>query len=68
MNTQQTQGSVEITDVQKAELLRLKAYYPFRIVFGVVDKDTHEFSAYCKTTMHTANKLAREGHAVFLVK
>jgi hypothetical protein len=52
------------TDAQKTELANLKNWFPFRIVFGVIDCATGEFSAYAKTTMHTANNLARKGHLV----
>lgn len=57
-----------LSPTQYNELKRYKQYFPYRIVFGVIDKDTGEFVVYTKTTMHTANRLAREGHAVFLYK
>lgn len=57
-----------LNEQQERELRRLKQYFPFRIVFGVIDKDTAEFSAYAKTTMRTANTLSRKGHAVFVLK
>ena len=56
-----------MTNEQLAELKRLKEYYPYRIVFGVLRK-TGEFEAWAKTTMHSANKLAREGHIVWVFK
>jgi len=52
------------TEQNKAELSNLKNWFPYRIVFGVIDSVTGEFSAYAKTTMHTANNLARKGHHV----
>lgn len=52
------------TNSQKTELANLKNWFPYRIVFGVIDNVTGEFSAYAKTTMHTANNLARKGHLV----
>lgn len=55
---------MEFTEVQIQELSNLKNWFPFRIVFGVIDKANGEFSAYAKTTMHTANNLARKGHLV----
>lgn len=57
-----------MTNEQTQEAMRMKQYFPFRIVFGVIDRDTKEFSVYAKPTMHTANKLAREGHSVWVVK
>lgn len=57
-----------LTDQQSQELKRLKQHFPYRIVFGVIDKDTGAFEAYAKTTMHTANSLTRKGHAVFLLQ
>jgi hypothetical protein len=58
------QNTLMFTESQIKELANLKGYMPFRIVFGCIDKATGEFSAYAKTTMHTANKLARQGHHV----
>lgn len=55
---------MNLTPEQIAELARLKDYFPYRIVFAVIYKDTGVFEAWCKTTMHTANRLAREGHQV----
>lgn len=52
------------TEKQTQELANLKNWFPYRIVFGAIDSVTGEFSAYAKTTMHTANKLARQGHHV----
>lgn len=57
-----------LNNEQAQELRRLKQYFPYRIVFGVLNKDTGEFAAYAKLTKHTANKLAREGHQVFLLQ
>jgi hypothetical protein len=55
---------MNLTANQTQELANLKNWFPYRIVFGVIDKATGEFSAYAKTTMHTANNLARKGHLV----
>lgn len=52
---------------QLAELQRLKSYFPFRIVFGVLKADG-TFEAHARATRHTANKLARDGHQVFILK
>lgn len=57
-----------LTQQQVNEISRVKAYFPYRIVFGVVDKDTGEFFVYAKPTKHTMNKLAREGHQVFTLQ
>lgn len=54
------------TPEQVAECARLKAYFPYRIVYGVIDKDSGEFHASAQPTMRRANKLAREGHHVFI--
>lgn len=56
---------MELTQQQTQELQRLKAYFPYRIVFGVIHQDG-SFEAYAKTTMHTANHLARKGASVFI--
>ena len=55
----------ELTEAQIAEMRRTKQYFPYRIVFGVLDKDTGEFSVWAKPTKHAMNRLVREGHAVF---
>ena len=59
---------MELTDNQQADVMRLKAYFPYRIICGIVDKNTSEFSASAFTTMRTPNKLAREGHKVIIFK
>lgn len=53
-----------ITEQQKAELIRLKAYFPFRIVFGVLATDG-SFQVYANTDKRIMNKLARQGNQVF---
>ena len=53
-----------ITESEIKELERLKMYFPYRHVFGVVDKNTNQFSAYACKTKHQANKKTREGHYV----
>ncbi len=56
-----------MTQEQIAELKRLKEYFPYRIIFGVIDKNTGEFGAWAKPTKHVMNRLIREGHKVFLL-
>ena len=55
------------TESQIQELQHLKNWFPYRIVFGVIDAGTGEFNAYAKTTMHTANRLARQGNFVAIL-
>ena len=57
-----------LTESQISELKRLKAYYPYRIVFGVIDKQSGEFTTWCKTTKHAMNAQARKGNQVFELK
>jgi len=57
-----------MNELQIAEMRRMKMYFPYRIVFGVIDKDTNEFFVYSKPTKHVANRLAREGHAVYMME
>jgi hypothetical protein len=57
-----------LNDHQANEMARMKAYFPYRIVFGVIDKDTGEFFVYAKPTRHTMNKMVREGHQVFTLQ
>ena len=57
-----------LTESQLVELQNLKSHYPYRIIYGMVDRDTHKFEAYAVTSMRIPNKLAREGHAVVIFK
>ena len=57
-----------MNEAQIAELARLKAYFPFSIVYGVLHKDTGEFEACKCVTMARPNRLAREGHSVYLIE
>ena len=57
---------MELNQQQTQELQRLKAYFPFRIVFGVIHKDG-SFQSYAKRTMHVANRLSRDGASVFIL-
>jgi hypothetical protein len=57
----------KLTDEQKAELSRLKQFYPFRIVYGVVDKNSGVFSLFASYTRRGMMKAVRDGHAVFLI-
>ena len=56
-----------LTPQQTAELQRIKQWFPHRIVFGVIDKDTREFAVWATPTMHAAKRLACEGHTVLMV-
>ena len=57
-----------MTEEQQETLFALKRAKPFAIVFGVIDKDSGEFSAYIKYDRRLMNKKARQGHAVFEAK
>ena len=56
----------QLTEEQMRQLQRLKAYFPYRVVFGVLDKDTGAFEARAGRTMAAANNAARKGHLVFV--
>ena len=49
---------------QLAELKRLKAYFPYRIIYGAIKGE--EFQASAVTSKRIPNQLAREGWAVWL--
>jgi len=57
-----------LTSEQRQELARLQAYYPYRIIYGMIDKDSGEFFASAVISMRIPNKMAREGHKVFVLK
>lgn len=48
------------SDMQIAELRRLKEYFPYRVVFGALSP-AGEFEANAQPTKRRAMKLAREG-------
>ena len=50
---------------QLAEMQRLKQYFPFRIVWGMFDKVTGEWSTQANSTCHRMNRASRDGHRVF---
>lgn len=60
-------GGSEPTAEQQAELARLKAWFPFRIVYGAISPDGVWESA-AVTTMRQPNALARKGWQVWTVK
>lgn len=53
-----------LSEAQLAELARLKAWYPYRIVYGALHPETGEWRCGAVTTMHAPNKLARAGWSV----
>lgn len=55
-----------LTPSQQAEITRLQAHFPFAIVGGWIDKDSGEFGLIKAATRHKINRLAREGHEVYL--
>lgn len=59
---------MELTKNQIEELKVLKNCCPFRIIYGMTDKDTNQFSCYAVQSMRIPNKLSREGHNVFVAK
>jgi hypothetical protein len=61
------ESAPELTQEQAEEMKRVKGWFPYRIVFGVLRK-TGEFEVWAKPTMHAANKLNREGHTIWLLK
>lgn len=57
----------EPNETQKAELLRIKRMLPFRIAWGMFDKDTGEWSVSASFDRRAANKATRQGHTVFIL-
>lgn len=55
----------EITQKHMHEMDRLKSYFPFRIVFAIVDKDG-SVDIQCRKTMRVANDAARAGKKVMI--
>lgn len=57
-----------MTEAQINEMRRVKSYFPFRRVFAVIRKETGKFEVHAMATLARANKLAREGHQVFIME
>jgi hypothetical protein len=64
--TQAAKQEEQMSAEQERQLLRLKAYFPYRIVFGWIENG--EFYTGAVATMHKPNKLAREGKEVWIIK
>ena len=63
-NSLQTTAREVVSDALAKELVRMKGYFPFRIVWGYVGEDgqAHVFADY---TRRKLMKAAREGKLVF---
>lgn len=59
---------MELTNTQMAEVIRLKQHYPARIIYCMIDKDTKQFTCSAVLNMRIPNKLAREGHQIFIAR
>lgn len=53
-----------MTDQQKQEIILMKTRLPFRIVWGMINKDTQEFSVHADYDKRKMNKAIRAGHHV----
>lgn len=54
---------MELPDTVLVDMKRVKAYYPYRIVFAAFEGET--WNVYAKTTKHVMNRLLREGITVW---
>ena len=59
---------MDLTQEQTNELLRVKQWKPYAIIFGWINKDTGEFIGSFATSMRIPNKLTREGQTVFILR
>ena len=59
---------MELSAQQESEMARLKTYYPYRIIYAMIHKDTKKFSCYAVTSMRIPNKFTRDGHEIFIVR
>jgi hypothetical protein len=57
----------QLTKENEQELIRLKQYFPYRIIFGVILPDG-EFKMYAVNTKHKLNKFLKLGYPIFQVK
>ena len=58
---------MELTTEQNAELSRLKAHFPYRVVWGAIHPETHEWVASANTSKRQMNSYVRKGWTVFQV-
>jgi hypothetical protein len=56
-----------VSDAEMAEMQRMKAYYPYRIVFGIRDAGG-KLDVQCAHDMRRPNKAVREGKTVVVFK
>lgn len=56
-----------MSDEQRKEMMTMKSYFPFRIVWSKIDKNTGAFEVFANSTKHGMNKAVREGHLVWMV-
>ena len=66
MKTESAPATLE--PIQLAELQRLKSYFPYRIVWGMIDKETGAWEAIASQTKRHLNKAIRDGHAIFTLQ
>jgi hypothetical protein len=53
-----------MTEEQINEIVLMKTRLPFRIVWGMLHKDTYAFSVHAHYTKRQMNKAVRDGHYV----
>ena len=63
--TTQEAPSQETLALMAREMARCKAYFPFRIVFGVVYAGTQTWEVHTCRNNRRKNALARAGHTVY---
>jgi hypothetical protein len=59
---------MELTQDQINQMQQMKQHFPYRIIYGMIDKNTSEFFTSVVTNMRIPNKLSKEGHTVFTIK
>ena len=57
-----------MNEQQMNEIILMKTRLPFRIVWGMLHKDTHEFSVHADFDKRKMNKAVRSGHLVVQAK
>ena len=53
-------------DKATTEAMRLKAYFPYRVV-GIIEQSPGEWEAQARLTMAAFNNAARKGKPVFII-
>jgi ABC-type lipopolysaccharide export system ATPase subunit len=59
---------MEMTNEERLSIANMKRWRPFRVVWGMINKDTGKFTLHANTTERPMYKAAKAGHLVVQAK